>query len=252
MHFKETAPPVSKTLQQLLPRLTPFIQNLVILLAIFAVLISVVQQLTNIDLRLADYFFSQAHHAFLWRDTWFASDFMHSYVKKTIILFGLCWLFLTALDAIAPWQRINKALRLRLRFVAISSVLIPLVISTFKHNSILHCPNDIVRYGGGASYLRLFDALPAGAQAGQCFPAGHASTGLWLAAICVFWLPSQPKKAVLAFIAGISAGFALGWVQQMRGEHFLSHTLWSMWLASAIIVLMLSFVPQLHPEKNPL
>jgi len=35
-------------------------------------------------------------------------------------------------------------------------------------------------------------------------------------------------------------GAALGWIQQMRGAHFLTHTLWSMWIAGSFIVTLLS------------
>jgi membrane-associated PAP2 superfamily phosphatase len=186
----------------------------------------------------------------LWRGNWFAKNFMHAYLKWLIVFGGLALLCVVLADAIAPWQRINQMLRHRLRFVALASILIPTVISLFKHFSILHCPSEINRYGGQAQYLRLLDQLPDGMQAGHCFPAGHASAGLWLAAACVFYLPNHPKKALTLFYAGLGLGFFMGWVQQMRGEHFLSHTLWSAWLASLIIVLMLALTPQLLLSKK--
>ena len=53
--------------------------------------------------------------------------------------------------------------------------------------------------------------------------------------LCVWWLPHRPRIAASVFAAGIAAGFALGWVQQLRGAHFLSHTLWSLWIAAALV-----------------
>jgi membrane-associated PAP2 superfamily phosphatase len=41
------------------------------------------------------------------------------------------------------------------------------------------------------------------------------------------------------FFAGLSVGGILGWVQQKRGHHFLFHTLWSSWIASQVLVVML-------------
>jgi membrane-associated PAP2 superfamily phosphatase len=134
---------------------------------------------------------------------------------------------------------VTSGLRKRLRFTAVAAVLVPLIISVLKRQSVLHCPWDEQRYGGTAPYLKLLDAVPSSMQAGHCFPAGHASTGLWLAAFCVFWLPHRPRVAIGVFFAGLGVGFVLGWVQQMRGAHFLSHTLWSMWIASAILLIML-------------
>src|SRR5690606_5169625 len=94
-------------------------------------------------------------------------------------------------------------------------------------------------YGGDAPFLRLLDSVPTGFDIGHCFPAGHATVGLWLAALCVFWLPHKPRAALTAFCAGLGVGLLLGWVQQMRGAHFLFHTLWSAWLTCLIIWTML-------------
>ena len=124
---------------------------------------------------------------------------------------------------------------MRLRIVALSAVLVPLVTSLLKSRSIAHCPWDLARYGGAEPYVRIFEALPLGASAGHCLPAGHASSALWLVSVLVFWLPGAPRKAMLAAVFSLAAGFAVGWMQQLRGAHFLTHTLWSMWIACAIV-----------------
>ena len=89
--------------------------------------------------------------------------------------------------------------------------------------------------------MKLLEHLPSDAyiNSGNCFPAGRATTALWLASLCIFWLPNKPKKALSVFMLGLVFGLVLGWVQQMRGAHFLFHTLWSMWLASLSILIML-------------
>jgi membrane-associated PAP2 superfamily phosphatase len=130
--------------------------------------------------------------------------------------------------------------------VAASAITVPLAVSLLKSQSIHHCPWDLQRYGGFALYLRLFDKLPAGAVAGHCFPAGHASSGLWLAAFAVFWLPERPRMAAIVFALGLVPGLLMGWMQQMRGAHFLSHTLWSAWIATLVFVLTARF---LYPHR---
>lgn len=119
-----------------------------------------------------------------------------------------------------------------------------------KSQSIHHCPWDLQRYGGYAPYLRLFDSLPDGVKAGHCFPAGHASSGLWLAAFFVFWLPSRPRMACFMFMVGLLPGLMLGWVQQLRGAHFLTHTLWSAWIASLLILILARLILSEH-AKTP-
>ena len=109
-----------------------------------------------------------------------------------------------------------------------------------KRGSALHCPWGVDLYGGKSPFLRLLDVVPEAWQAGHCFPAGHASTAMWFSALAVLWLPENPRRATLVFLAGIGAGFILGWVQQMRGQHFLTHTLWTAWLSSALIVALIA------------
>ena len=206
----------------------------------FGLWIVALSEWTNIDLQIADYYFDMQQHVFTWKNSWFAKQLMHEYVKDAIIVVGAACISFVAIDAIRAFKFTNTWVRIRLRFVAIAAILIPSIISGLKQTSSLHCPWDEQRYGGTAPYFRLFDAIPANIEAGHCFPAGHASTGLWLAAFCVFWLPNRPRLALMVFMGGLGVGFLLGWVQQMRGAHFLTHTLTSVWIASAIVLLMLS------------
>lgn len=59
--------------------------------------------------------------------------------------------------------------------------------------------------------------------------------GLVLAALVIFWLGRCTDIDLrLAATLALGFGFLVGWMQQMRGAHFLTHTLWSMWIACAI------------------
>jgi membrane-associated PAP2 superfamily phosphatase len=223
-----------------------FYRRCTIALLIFAVINVFIGQFTNIDLMIEDYYFDATTHQFIWKNTWFAKDLMHGYVKLCITNIGYLLLLILLLDFIYPWRFISQWLRIRLRFVAVASLTITTSVSMFKHYSVLHCPWDIERYGGIAPFLRLLDTVPSTMQSGHCFPAGHATVGLWLAAFCVCWLPSKPKTAFAVFLSGLSVGFALGWVQQMRGAHFLFHTLWSTWIAAFVVIVLLSFNQQLN------
>ena len=209
------------------------------MLALSALVILLVGEFTHIDLMIEDYYYDSALKTFPWKNAWFAKILMHVYVKNLILGCGFLLYSILLIDLIKPLRRLNSWLRFRLRFVAIASVIIPATLSILKKYSFLHCPWDIDRYNGSAPFLKLLDYVPKGLDAGACFPAGHASTGLWLASLCVFWLPTNPTKAKQVFAIGLLVGFILGWVQQMRGAHFLFQTLWSMWIASLIILLML-------------
>lgn len=228
----------------------PFYKRAWSALIIAGLLLVAIGEYTNIDLLIEDYYFNSELNTFPWRDSWFASDFMHGYVKNIMINSGYLLYFFLLIDWIKPWQNLNNFVRLRLRFVAVASIIISLTIRTIKQFSVLHCPWSIDRYGGTAPFLRLLEHTPVGIEAGHCFPAAHATVGIWLAAICVFWLPHNSKVAVKIFVMGLSIGLAMGWVQQMRGAHFLFHTLWTVWLASLIILLMLQFTSALYNKDN--
>ncbi|MBW7900718.1 MAG: phosphatase PAP2 family protein [Rhodocyclaceae bacterium] len=215
-------------------------QPALIALAGSAILFAAIGQFTDVDLHLADLHFDPVRGLFPWDRTWFGRDFMHGSVKNVIVWLGSLLIAAALVDLVRPLRRLTPLGRARLRVLALAACLEPTLIGALKRHSALHCPWAIDRYGGNHPFLRLLDAVPAGWHPGHCFPAGHASTAMWLSAFAVLWLPHAPRKALAAFAAGISAGLALGWVQQMRGQHFLTHTLWTAWLASALLLALLA------------
>jgi len=207
-------------------------------LAGFGLLIVLLAQYTDLDLALADLYFDPITRRFPWDHTWFGRDFMHGYLKNVIVWSGFLLISVAVIDFAVALPRLSPLRRLQLRFLALASTLEPLLVRTLKENSALHCPVAIDRYGGSHSLLRLLDPIPDAWSAGHCFPAGHASAGMWLSALAIWWLPQQPRRAAAVFVGGLSVGLAMGWVQQMRGMHFLSHTLATAWLSTALMLLM--------------
>lgn len=191
---------------------------------------------TDIDLMLADAVYDTATGTFPWRHAWLTDTFSHVLLKGLLTLAAAWFILAAARDLWRPRLARDALDRLRLRVVGLSAVLVPLVISMLKQASVAHCPWDLARYGGDQPYLRLFDALPLGVPAGHCLPAGHASTALWLVSLCVYWLPSRPGAAQRVALLALLLGGLVGWMQQLRGAHFLTHTLWSTWIACAVVL----------------
>lgn len=236
-----TAPNIRDTRQSLRRTISPSAFAVVTLMGLIAsaVAIAALAQWTDIDLWLADLYYNPVRRVFPWDNTWFARDFMHGYLKQVIVWFGFLTIAAMLIDLVYPLFRKSPLRRLQWRFVALASVLEPLLVRTLKSSSNLHCPVGIDLYGGRAPLLRLFDAVPLDWHAGHCFPAGHASAGMWLSALAVFWLPANPRKALAVFLGGLFVGLTMGWVQQMRGMHFLTHTLATAWLSTALLFAML-------------
>jgi membrane-associated PAP2 superfamily phosphatase len=65
---------------------------------------------------------------------------------------------------------------------------------------------------------------------GHCFPAGHASTGFAFVAGYFGLVKRLPTLARRWLWAAVVGGAVLGVAQQLRGAHFMSHTLWTAWL----------------------
>lgn len=203
-----------------------------------AVLILWIGYATDIDLNLADAMFDRASGVFPWQHAWLAERFNHELLKTALQLLAFAVIAVTVWDSFKPRRSWTVARRTGLRVLALSAVLVPAVISLLKRFSDSHCPWDLQRYGGNEPYVRLLELMPAGLPAGHCMPAGHASSALWLLAVAVFWLPSRPRMAAAVGAAMLVFGFAVGWMQQLRGAHFLTHTLWSVWIAVLIVNLL--------------
>jgi membrane-associated PAP2 superfamily phosphatase len=204
-------------------------------LALAACLLVVIGQFTDLDLRLADAAYDVQTQAFPLRHAWLTERFNHGLLRTALVGLGMGMLLLAAWDGWRPlpWGSLRRR---QLRVVALAAALIPALVALLKQASSSHCPWDLQRYGGVEPYLRLLDPVPAGVAAGHCMPGGHASSALWLAAFAVFFLPARPRLAWAAGALLMGAGIATGWLQQLRGAHFLTHTLWSAWLACAVLL----------------
>ncbi|MCA1854914.1 phosphatase PAP2 family protein [Massilia oculi] len=198
---------------------------------------------TDADLLLADLLYDRASASFPWREAWLTLSFGHTFLKAVLTALAVLFIGAALADALWPQAPLDRHYaRLRLRVIAWAAVLVPLVTSLLKQTSNAYCPWDLARYGGAAPHLRLFASLPPGVLPGHCLPAGHASSALWLVSLVVLWLPGPPRRALRALGLCLLPGLALGWMQQMRGAHFLSHTLWSAWIACAIVAALVALL----------
>lgn len=197
------------------------------------------------DVRLTNLFFDAQHRQFFLKQQPFLSDFMHTGLKWLMVVVALLSLMLAVLAYnLAALKPIQKHLFWAFAGMVISSS----VVAILKHSSVHGCPWDLAMYGGDLPYLPLFSSLPAGVHAGVCFPAGHPSGGFSLMAFYFAFRQIKPQFAIGMLWLGLFFGLAMGFVQVMRGAHFLSHILWSGWVVWVILVLL--FVCKELIEKN--
>lgn len=206
------------------------------LLGLSAAAILWIGNFTDIDIALADAAFDFVSHSFPMRHAWIVETFNHEILKSVFSAVGTLTVVLAAWDAVRPYPGLLPGYRLAIRVTAMSALLVPLVIGLLKHFSTSHCPWDLQRYGGTQPYVRLLEWLPTDVAPGHCLPGGHASSALWLISVAVVWWPHSRVKAIAAGLVLLLLGGAVGWGQQLRGAHFLTHTLWSAWIACALVV----------------
>jgi membrane-associated PAP2 superfamily phosphatase len=226
-------------------------QQIVYLLVSAAGLLSLFEN-THLDIELERWFFDSQLHNFPLRHHWLLSAVMHHGLKSLSYALGL----LSIVYCLHAWRgRVSWLPPRHAALAGLGMLLIPLSISLLKHLTNRHCPWDTLEFGGYAPYLWLFATPPSGMTQGQCFPAGHASAGLsWLA-----WgfalLGLQQRWARYVLLTSLSLGGLLGLGRMLQGAHFLSHTLWSIWFAWGICVMLtgltgVQVVPP--PQSEPL
>ncbi|MBI5277173.1 MAG: phosphatase PAP2 family protein [Burkholderiales bacterium] len=159
------------------------------------------------------------------RDHWLLAGPLHNGAR------WLAWALALALCLGAWWPvgalaRLEPARRLQL---AVTTVVAAAFIASLKSFSVTSCPWDLQDFGGTARYLSHWSLLADGG-AGRCFPAGHASSGFAFLGGWFAWRDSDSVMAAAWLAAAVLAGLGLGLVQQWRGAHFMSHTLWTGWL----------------------
>lgn len=180
--------------------------------------------MTSLDLWLAHW--SGTAAGFALRDYWVLSRLLHddlrlaAWAAATALIVGV-WL---------PWgplRRIDLPRRLALAVALLLSLAVVSAGKAFSHTS---CPWDLAQFGGVARHVSHWSWGLRDGGSGHCFPGGHASAGFAFLSLYFAWRDDAPRLARACLVAALLGGLALGWVQQMRGAHFMSHNLWTAWL----------------------
>lgn len=101
-------------------------------------------------------------------------------------------------------------------------------------------------FGGNEPYIHILQPRPSYLPYSQCFPAGHASVGYAWVALYYFLRHSRPHYRYAGLAAGLIGGAILGFTQQLRGAHFMSHDLTTLFicLCCAKLCFAAIFAPQ--------
>lgn len=184
-----------------------------------------VWDLAGLDLALAQWFGGPA--GFALQDHWFLTQVMHDGARRA------AWVLLLSLSLGVwwPWgglEHIDLRRRLQLAATCLLAVSVVSALKSLNHTS---CPWDLSEFGGVAHYASHWRLLfGADGGTGRCFPAGHASAGFAFIGGYFAFRHVAPARARGWLLGAVLAGLVLGLTQQLRGAHFMSHTLWTGWL----------------------
>ena len=196
-----------------------------LILAIFAALITPIFWLTDLDLLAAGFFYQAENPQSLWPegDFWLWKFFYQGVpVLAAALVAGS--LFILIYSSLR-----HKLLQYKLAAgcVLLTILLGPglLVNAIFKDHWCRPRPNQIVEFGG---HMQHIPPLMIGeSRKGESFPAGHPSVGFSLA---IFWLllrGRKPKLALTMLDTALTAGVLMGIGRMAAGGHFLSDVIWS-------------------------
>jgi membrane-associated PAP2 superfamily phosphatase len=133
--------------------------------------------------------------------------------------------------------------------LALTTLISLLVVSTLKLHSLTSCPWELHEFGGTVAYVSHWAWGLHDGGSGGCFPAGHASAGFAFIGGFFAFRHTLPRTAQHWLTGALLAGLVLGVAQQVRGAHFMSHTLWTAWLCWASAALVDSVVSQMIAQR---
>ena len=214
-----------------------------VLVPLALVLLAWLASYSGLDRTVTELFYDKSLARFPAHDSYWLELLGHRVAKNAIWVIAL-----GTLTAAFATERIrqNPHEQRAMRLAVLAMALGPMMVSALKYTTSYHCPWDLRAYGGFADVSR--DWFVAAADAGRCFPSGHASAGFAL--ISLYFLGhaiDRPRVARAGLIAAIVVGTAFSVVRVVQGAHFVSHNLWAAaidWFAAALV-----FTPLLASKR---
>ena len=208
--------------------------NLSILLSFLCVVLTIVVfEKTTIDLRVQDLFYDPVRG--------WAVD-AQAPLSRMVFYQGPKWVLVVFVAGLALCIAAPEALAGRLPltplqagFVLTCIVVAPITAWFIKRHTGVLYPCYVQRYGGTEPYRTLLESIPRvpGRVRGRGFPAAHCSGAFALMSL-YFVMPGPLRWVGLAL--GLVAGWVVGLYQMLKGVHYLSHTIVTMFLVGTIIL----------------
>lgn len=204
--------------------------------ALFAVL-AFIGTTTSVDPDIAHrWFFDAETGRWLGKGTVWADVVLHRGGRYLMRFIGVAALVAWALSwrvaPLRPWRRATG-------YLALCMALVPLLVGGLKETTNIDCPWDLQGFGGDRPFVHIFEDRPDDLPRAACFPGAHSSSGFALFSLYFLGLGLGRRRLAHAGLAAAAAiGAAFSFAQQARGAHFLSHDMWSAFIAWTVCLLL--------------
>ncbi len=170
-------------------------------------------------------------------------------IKRLLIILNV----LVIIGLIAGWKKPSLAPYKRgLVIVVLSSIFVPLLVSSLKAVTNVPCPKSLEIFDGTYPHTCVWEKYPSDfcqKQKQKCWPAGHASGGFALLSLIFLFRTRRAKIGAVAL--GMGIGWSMGLYKMLIGDHFLSHTFITMIMAWLIISIIAAILNRME-EKGTL
>ena len=194
---------------------------------------------SGLDLAMAHWFGSAS--GFALESHWLWRNVLHDDIRLWPWVFELGLLIAIVLP-VGTVRQLPMARRTQLALTTLAALL---TISTIKLYSHTSCPWDLQQFGGVATYVSHWAWGLRDGGTGGCFPAGHASAGFAFIGGFFAFRQVLPATARRWLVGAMGVGLVFGLAQQIRGAHYMSHTLWTAWLCWTVAAALDAAVSQL-------
>lgn len=198
-----------------------------ILLAVYLVLMLLLD-IGGVDIWLASRFYAAEGYQWALKDHWLTEQILHKGARKLNYIFATAVLLTTIYYL---WfNKTKPALTKAYSGLTLSLISSFALVAYFKAITNIACPWNLALFGGTEPYIHLLQPRPSYLSYSQCFPAGHASVGYAWLSLYYFFRYSRPKIRFIGLVTGLTGGLVLGVTQQLRGAHFMSHDITTLFI----------------------
>jgi len=216
-------------------------------IAVFAVF----SEYSGLDVAIERPFYDAGTHSWPLKSHFITSGMLHKGGQNLVAgIIAVVFIVLVLSFFVKRLRRCRKGAA----YLLFGSLVSPGIVFLIKSCTHIYTPGSLALFGGDKPHIRLFDSVPPGLPIGHGFPGAHSSGGFAFLSLYFLFSFYRPQYRRLGMAFGLGLGTIFAVTQELRGEHFLSHDLFSLVICwySAWAVFFLMFRKELRErEGNP-